>query len=182
VRSAEARRLQRGDAPITRPTPDRLIVTPTEAPPISFEDETTAGDLMRLHVFRGRLAERFAVLEVIVYDGGQFMLVDERTGETHEIDAMPKPSPDGARFVTASLDLLAGNQPNRLAVYRITETGVTEEWSAEPQDWGPSHVEWIDDATIRLRSNVVDRAAQPPSLLQTAAWLDRSGERWSLRR
>jgi hypothetical protein len=183
VRSTERRRLE-ADAPpgVHRPSLTRLTVTPTDAPAVDFDDDVDGGDLMRLHIYRGRLAARFIVLEVIYYEGGQFLLVDERTGDAEPIDAMPLVSPDGARFVTTSLDLVAGHQPNRIAVYRLEPGGIVEEWAETPRDWGPSHAEWIDPANIRFRSNVIDTSAQPHSVSQSVLRLERTDGGWALRR
>lgn len=182
VRSSEARRLAGAAATVRRASLTRLIVTPRAAAPITLDDDVTGGDLMRLHIYRARLLDRFIVLEVIFYEGGQFLLVDEQTGAQHDIDGMPVASPDGARFVTTSLDLVAGHQANRIAIYRVTADGIVREWAEEPREWGPSQAEWIEPGTVRFRANVIDLDAQPHTIAQTVAWVDRTPSGWRLRR
>jgi hypothetical protein len=181
VRSQESRRLA-GVPTVERASLTRLVVRPAEAPAITLDDELAGGDLMQMHIFRGRLLDRFVVLEVIFYEGGEFMLIDERTGAVHDIDAMPAASPDGARFVTTSLDLVAGHQPNRIAVHRVTADGIVEEWADEPRDRGPSHAEWLDARTIRYRVNTIDTSVEPHAVSQSVAWLDLAPSGWRVRR
>jgi hypothetical protein len=181
IRSAEGRRLAGSDAPVRRSAPGTLVVEPHAAPAVVFQDEIAGGDMLRIHVFRGRLRAGFAILEIIHYEGGEFLLVDERTGATHAVDSMPVVSPDGLRFVTTSLDLVAGHQPNRIAIYRFTADGVVEEWSELPRGWGPSQPEWLDDRTVRFMANVVDLDVQPHALTQSVARVGRAGARWTLR-
>jgi hypothetical protein len=82
--------------------------------------------------------------------------VEAGTGLTTRIDAMPAPSPDGKRFVTASLDLVAGHSPNRIRIYHLDERGPTVEWEVEPREWGATNPRWVDDRTIELDRGMVD--------------------------
>jgi hypothetical protein len=182
VRSAEARRLEDAAGTVHRASLTRLVVTPRAAPPVTLEDDVTGGDLLRLHVYRGRLLDRFVVLEVIFYEGGQFLLVDEHSGEERIIDGLPVGSPDGTRFVTTSLDLVAGHQANRIAIYRVRDGAIEREWAEEPRGWGPSEAEWIEPGVVRFRRNVIDTNTQPHAVSQAVGWVDYTATGWRLRR
>lgn len=177
IRSAEARRLEQAAARARRVSIDRLWLLPGDAEPVAFDDRLD-GELMLLHVYRGRLPQGYALLEVIRMEGGAFLLVDERTGARFEIDAVPAVSPDGARFATASFDVVAGHVPNRLIVYRFDGNGIATEWTLEPREWGPSDVEWLDGATLRFQRNDIDTSVQPFRVTQTPATARRAAGGW----
>jgi hypothetical protein len=177
LRSTEARRIEQTDGRLRRVSIDRLWLLPSEAEPVAFDD-VIDGEIMLLHVFRSRMPPGYAIIEMIRMEGGSFLLVDERTGARYEIDDMPAISPDGARFATASFDIVAGHVPNRLVIYRITEDGPVEEWTLEPQAWGPSDVEWLDDGMIRFVSNELDTSTQPFTERQVTLEAERTATGW----
>jgi hypothetical protein len=169
IRSAEARRLASVQDRAHRASVDRLWIVPTDAEPLAYDDILERNEVMRLHVFRGRLPQGFLLVEVVLMEGGQFLLIDERTGAELDIDGVPIVSPDGSRFATASLDLVAGHVPNRLAVYRFTPDGIEREWVHEPRGWGPSEVEWLDATTLRFQRNTIDLDTAPHTVSQIGA-------------
>jgi hypothetical protein len=83
-------------------------------------------------------------------EGGEWLLVEAGTGRTTRIDAPPSPSPNGRRFVTTSVDLVAGHLPNRVRIYRMEASGPMLEWEIEPREWGARFSAWRDDGTLRL--------------------------------
>jgi hypothetical protein len=135
-----------------------LLITARDGSRHVFADEAVGDDLRWVHLFRGYVApiDAYVVERRYIPEGGEFLLVEAGTGRTTRIDAPPVPSPDGRRFVTASLDLVAGHTPNRIRVYRMEEGGPVVEWEIEPREWGAQRPTWLDDRTIRLERAVVD--------------------------
>jgi hypothetical protein len=120
---------------------------------------TPDGELRSLHRFHGEAGgRRYAVVErILVPEGGEFLLIDRRTGRVTPVDGPPAVSPDGRHFATASLDLVAGHAPNRIRIYRVDERGPTVEWEVEPREWGARDPVWADPATLHLERGVIDR-------------------------
>jgi hypothetical protein len=118
--------------------------------------------------------------QVILPEGNAYILVDAATGVATDIDAVPVPSPDGSRFATASLDLIAGHDPNRFRIYRISPNGPVIEWSVEPKEWGPADPVWIDDSRIRFDRVTADRRTAPISFRRSAAVLEGGADGWSI--
>ncbi len=166
----------------SRPTWDRLLVRGRNGSRFLFDDEVSGGELRRTHVFRVYVEtlDAYAIERIYMPEGGHFFLVDAGTTAVTEIDGEPYPSPDGRRFVTASLDLVAGHRPNRLRVYRMETDGPVLEWEVEPRDWGPQATAWRDPATIVLERAALDTTTTPFGLVTTLVTLRREGGSWAL--
>jgi hypothetical protein len=131
LRAEEAVRVQAGPL-VLRPTWDRLVISARDGTRQVLSDRLSGGVIERVHVYRGHVAVIDQhVVQVILPEGNAYILVDAATGVATEIDAVPVPSPDGSRFATASLDLIAGHDPNRFRIYRISPNGPVIEWSVE---------------------------------------------------
>jgi hypothetical protein len=159
VRAEEAPALLAGSAQrAVRESWDRLIIAAGDGSRHVFQDEVVGDDLRWIHRYVGYLEGIGAhVMERrYVPEGGEFLLVEGRTGRTTPIDAAPAASPDGQRFITASLDLVAGHSPNRLRIYRMEANGPLLEWEHEPREWGAHNPRWVDGSTIELERGVID--------------------------
>jgi len=83
-------------------------------------------------------------------EGNSIRLVNARNGKATSVDDMPIVSPDHKRFVTASLDLQAGFNPNRLTVWRLKSDTVVQEASFAADDWGPDSAAWLTTTSLRF--------------------------------
>lgn len=116
-----------------------------------------AEDPYRAYRSHGDVAALAAKLvQVSFFEGGAWLLVAHGTGDTTRVAGPPVVSPDGARFVATSLDLVAGHDPNLLEVWRVTEAGFEPEYTQRPTGWGPSDARWIGPDTVAFLRNVVD--------------------------
>jgi hypothetical protein len=180
LRAEEAVRVQAGPL-VLRPTWDRLVISARDGTRQVLSDRLSDGVIERVHVYRGHIAVIDQhVVQVILPEGNAYILVDAATGVATEIDAVPVPSPDGSRFATASLDLIAGHDPNRFRIYRISPNGPVIEWSVEPKEWGPADPVWIDDSRIRFDRVTADRRTAPISFRRSAAVLEGGADGWSI--
>lgn len=163
IRGGEEAPLLRDLAPaVERPRWDELVITVRDGRSVSFTDEVAGGEVAKVHALAGRVEALDAYLVRVVYvpEGGQLLLVSAATGLATGVDAPPVPSPDGRRFVTASLDLVAGHTPNRIRVYRVEPGGPALEFEIEPRGWGGTDPVWVDERTVRLeRGRLVGGAA-----------------------
>lgn len=165
---------------VARPSWNRLVLTGRDGTRRVFTDEIVDGDLRWTHVFRGSPdgLDAWVVERRYHPEGRQLFLVDGRTTEGLEIDEVPVASPSGRRFITASLDLVAGHLPNRMRIYRAEGDEWTLEWEAEPMEWGGRSPVWLDEDTIRLERGVMDWDTH--ELRISTMRLRREGEGWSM--
>jgi hypothetical protein len=153
---------------ITIPGQDTVVFTDT---PRGVEDG-------HHHVYRGVIKELDAYLvEIQLFEGRAFRLIDARSGLVSELDERPVVSPDAQRFITASWDTEAGYDPNRARIYRIDSTGLTIEWEISPERWGPDSARWDGNSRVIVRR--APGVAHPDSLsLRTPLIVTRVDGAW----
>jgi len=83
-------------------------------------------------------------------EGNSIRLVNGRNGKANSVDDMPIVSPDRQRFLTASLDLESGFNPNRLVVWRLRSDTIVQEATFGADDWGADSVAWITTTAFRF--------------------------------
>ncbi|HKZ03297.1 MAG TPA: hypothetical protein VI750_06505 [Pyrinomonadaceae bacterium] len=88
------------------------------------------------------------------YEGDDYLMIQDTTGRRYELQNVPVVSPDKRRLVTASNGISGGYNANALQIWRLTLRGMVLEQTIEPNDWGPSDAEWIDNLTIRVMKNL----------------------------
>lgn len=128
-----------------------LTITLTSGQPLRFENKDTQDENALFTYFNGVLqGTSFVLLQHALWEGSAVSLVHLGSGETVNLDAFPHFSPDAQWFFAASLDLVAGYNPNSLAIFRITPTGAEQVWKEESLDvsWGPDDVRWVDAQTL----------------------------------
>ena len=119
------------------------------------------------------------VIEQRFYEGGTYAVYHDRTGREATLPGPPVASPDGRRFLSASLDLEAGYDPNRLEIWRVEAAGLHCEAVIDGEDrWGPDSVAWIGPdavqfARVALEQRTLDRRS-------TRERIVRSGTGWAL--
>ena len=107
-------------------------------------NDTSDSGSARRYVYGGYLPSiRHHVVEVTYYEGGAVVLLHEQTGAATDVHGFPAIAPGGWRIATASLDLEAGYDPNRIRVWRVTDTHLELEWGLEGgTKWGASDPVW----------------------------------------
>jgi hypothetical protein len=185
-------RAQRADEPtliaadsptVQRPRPDRLLVHTAAGAPRVFDDDFLGESLIRFHRYRGSPAplNAYVVEQVFVPEGWEFFLVEAGTGRLTRVDDVPSASPDGARFATASIDLVAGHRPNRARIYRMGPAAPTVEWEISPEGWGLTDPRWIDARTLTFTRVDLDTRTAPFTESRSSATLTLESGRWTLR-
>jgi len=159
---------------------DRLVVARGGGgPPVVLQDDTTEGARFVRHAYRAHLASIGAhLVELRHYEGSSYLLIDARSGAATPLSGPPVVSPDGRRFVTTSMDLEAGYDPNEIEIWRVTDSVRQLEFSHRPDGWGPSDAVWRDTATIELRKHEMAPDGSSPRV--TPLRLTRDGTTWSL--
>jgi hypothetical protein len=122
----------------------RLVNNPTENYDTSVLYEYVA-TLPRIHHW---------LVAVRLYEGGYYLLVDQRTGRQTVVWSPPSVSPDGKHFVCGSSDVLARYEPSGLQVWSM-RTGVPELLWERQTEWGMSQPRWLDGHTILFEQDFI---------------------------
>jgi hypothetical protein len=88
---------------------------------------------------------RFLALWTGQNEDVQWYLVDRKTGLTLQVEGYPLLSPDGRMFVAAEADEM---NSHFLDIYSVNASGVTLMFRADPVEWFPRHVRWLDNSTV----------------------------------
>lgn len=143
---------------------DALVIHTTEGGRVPLENRSGEGDSsLRYRYHRSIEPLRMHLVAVSFYEGGTYVLVDERSGNQTHVMAPPLLSPDGRRFAAASLDLEAGYGPNGLQVWSVTGLGPRLEWEITGgESWGASDPAWLGPDVVEFtRHTVVPRRPEP---------------------
>jgi hypothetical protein len=137
-------------------------------------DESDSGSARR-YLYAGYLPSiRHHVVDVTYYEGGSVVLLHEQTGATTTVHGFPAVAPGGRRIATASVDLIAGYDPNRIQVWRVTDTHLEVEWSLEGgPKWGASDPVWHGpDVVTFTRHTLPSPSASPDEIALSPMRLD----------
>lgn len=96
------------------------------------------------------------LLSVHLYEGGYYMLIDQRTGRRTQLMAAPVVSPDGRHFVCGNSDVLARFEPSGLQLWSLDEAAPRLLWERQT-DWGCTQPRWLDNRTILFEQDFFDK-------------------------
>ncbi len=131
----------------------RLRIKTSTGSVVELRDSGVEGtDTQLTYQFAGFMpAIRQDLVHVQYFEGDAYLLVDPVTARQTRLDAMPVSSPDKTRIATASMDLEAQYNANRVRVLKAMDGDWQMEYSTEPKSWGPSQPPvWLDNNTLRL--------------------------------
>lgn len=122
---------------------------------VVFANDTSSADAFAIHEYLGSLPGLpYDLVRRNWYEGWGYLAVHQTTGDTTQLDAIPLIAPGRARLLAASMDLDAGEEPNRVSIFRIEPAGLRLEWQQETADivhntgWGADDARWLDSTTI----------------------------------
>jgi hypothetical protein len=122
----------------------------------------------------------YYLIHVQYQQGDGYLLVNDRTGTTYQLDGLPVFSPLRDRFAVATGDLATQFNPAALSVWRIASDSVIREFewrdAGYREGWYPRDPVWSNDSTIRV-TQVAGEGEVGGS-----ATLRRSGGRWLFNR
>jgi hypothetical protein len=131
-----------------------------------------AGHLQQIH--------SHVVHRVPYEDTGNYLIVDDSTGDSTVVWAMPVPSPDGRRFVLTSLGEDEESDVGNISVWRMIGRTPEKEFSMEEGNWRSSDAVWRDAVTIDFTRNTSQDRDDPFTYIKTPARLTRTGTTWIL--
>ena len=92
----------------------------------------------------------YFVVEVFYHEGGEYLLVNDKSGKKIKIWGYPKPAPDFKHMVVTSADLEAGFLSNGIQILGFTQNGLEIVFEQEISDYKPILPKWLDEKTIEI--------------------------------
>jgi hypothetical protein len=141
---------------------------------LAFKTDSTMGMSFR---YAGYLREihSHVVHRVPYEDTGNYLVVDDSTGDSTTVWAMPVPSPDGARFALTSLGEDAESNVGNISVWRMVGRKPQKEFSIDDENWDSSDAVWRDSVSIDFTRNTPVDQEHPFTYVKTPARLSRTG-------
>lgn len=110
----------------------------------------------------------YHLLHVQYYEGDEFLLVHEKTGQQTLVPAVPVISPDRRHFAIASVGYAYG--PNTIQIWQLTSDQPVLAWSIEPKTWAPVKPRWLNATRLVVETDPWPRplqnATQTPAIPQ----------------
>jgi hypothetical protein len=131
ARAAEPRLLAAGRA---ERHGDALVLIPGQGERLSFTDHKLACEAGDEDCIGFALMGEFPkgnawVVQRFFYEGGDFLLIDVRSGRQTKLNGMPFFSPDGGSFLVAPYDEESDAGPNNLEIWRRDGDSAVLEWA-----------------------------------------------------
>ena len=90
------------------------------------------------------------VVRTTYYEGGGYLLINDKSGKRTNIWGYPKPAPNHQHMVVTNADLVAGFEANGVQVLGFTGKGLEVIFEKELVDYQPVQPKWIDDFTAEI--------------------------------
>lgn len=152
----EKRRLLHAGPRVVR-TGRALRLRPTAAPEVRLVNNPVEDERNVSYEYLATLPEiKQWLISVHLYEGGYYMLVDQRTGHRTQLMAPPVISPDGQHFVCGNSDVLARFEPSGLQLWTIDGGRPRLLWERQTE-WGCTQPRWLDNKTILFEQDFFDK-------------------------
>ncbi|UYZ61734.1 hypothetical protein [Hymenobacter weizhouensis] len=152
----EQRRLAKAGARVRR-TGRALRLRPTAAPEVRLVNNPVEDDRHVAYEYLASLPEvKQWLISVHLYEGGYYLLVDQRNGRHTQLMAPPAVSPDGRHFVCGNSDVLARFEPSGLQLWSAEGSAPHLLWERQTE-WGCTNPRWLDNKTILFEQDFFDR-------------------------
>ena len=141
-------------------------------------DTLAEGDNHHRFLYAGyEAAQHLHVVQQWFYEGSVYLLIDDRTGRKWMVPGRPIFAPNGRRFLSASLDLEAGYDPNCLEIWSAGSRGLHKQFVLDGgQAWGPDSVSWITNDLIHFVRTSMNQGTG--EMKRAPRWLVWSGKKW----
>ena len=148
---------------------------------LTLRDSSDAHGGVIGYSYRGRVRQsQYHLVELQFYEGGGYLLINERSGWKTFSNGVPIASPDGERLAAGNVDLEAEFSPTTIQVWRVAADTLVLEWEhdllaarAENDSvWGPGGLRWTGPAEIVVTKEYLFGVRGEDTLLRlTPQWL-----------
>lgn len=135
-----------------------LIFYPTAARPLHFVSSSCeVSDSCTVYRFLGLVPKsEYWLAEIGYYEGGDYLLVHQRTGQHLIVDDYPSVSPSGRWAVSAANAYQDIYQTDGLSLWRLSGTTKPQLQWRRNENWVPQALRWADDQTLLIKATESD--------------------------
>ena len=155
--AAEEHLRLRNAGPMVQRRNNTLLLRPTRAKPLRLVNKTSEDEAnsAAYEYIASIPAIKQWLVAVRLYEGGHYLLVDQRTGRRTHVWSPPAVSPDGRHFVCGNSDVLARYEPNGLQLWAVEDGTLRLLWERQTE-WGCTQPRWLDNKTILFEQDFFD--------------------------
>lgn len=155
--TAEERKRLRTTGRVVQRVGRTLWLRPTAAPAVRLVDNPAEDyDTNVAYEYLATIpAIRQWLVAVHLYEGGYFMLIDQRTGRRTEIWSPPSVAPDGLHFICGNSDVLAQYEPSGMQLWAADGSRLRKLWERQTT-WGVSAPRWLDNRNILFEQDYLE--------------------------
>jgi len=109
----------------------------------------------------------FFVVRANLHEGGEYVLINDKTGKLTTIAGYPRPAPGYRHLLTVNADLEAGFEFNGFQLWSYTDDGFKKILERDLRDYAPTTARWIDKQTaeIRVQPASHDKSREPKLMI-----------------
>jgi hypothetical protein len=123
-------------------------------------------------------ALRTHVVHVQYSEGGSFLVIHDESGRSANVAGFPVPSPNRRRFVSVSMDIWSGYDPNAVELWRIRQGRFNREARFD-LSWGPGAATWGTENAVTIPKLCLEETSEDSKHCGTANLIWVNG-RWTL--
>lgn len=134
-----------------------LVFYPSAAQPLHFVSSSCeVADSCTLYRFLGAVPQsEYWLVDVGYYEGNDYLLVHQRTGQHLIVDDYPSLSPSGRRVVSAANAYQDIYQSDGLVFWQFGTARPQLVWRRNAP-WVPQGLRWADEHTLLIKANEQD--------------------------
>ena len=109
----------------------------------------------------------FFVVRANLHEGGEYVLVNDKTGKVTRVAGYPRPAPGYRHLLMVNADLEAGFEFNGFQLWSYTDEGFKNILERDLRDFAPSMARWIDKQTVEIRVEPAshDKSREPKLMI-----------------
>jgi hypothetical protein len=153
---AEERLRLRTAGPMVQRRGRTLWLRPSHVKPIRLVNNLTEDEASVAYEYIAAVPTiRQWLVAVRLYEGGYYLLVDQRTGRRTRVWSPPAVAPNSRHFVCGNSDVLARYEPNGLQLWAVENGNLRLLWERQTE-WGCNQPRWLDNKTILFEQDFFD--------------------------
>lgn len=131
---------------------DTIIIHCENGKLVRLINDTSDGDTYVNYHYHGTIKScNTIVIEGVYYEWTAFTLISLTSGRKTEIMDVPNFSPSVTLMISSFSDLVSGEMPNGIELYKVDQDKIYNIFRCDLTDWGPQEIKWQSDSVIYIK-------------------------------
>lgn len=131
---------------------DAIIIHCENGKVVRLINDTSDGDTYVNYHYKGTIKScKTVVVEGVYYEWMAFKMISLTSGRITEIMDLPNFSPAGTFMISSFSDLISGEMPNGIELYKVDKEKIYNIFRCDLTDWGPQEIKWQSDSVIFIK-------------------------------